>query len=44
MGKVKLVGLLVGGLIAIMALAFVLELFGLGMFKFFEPKREKVDK
>lgn len=30
------------GFIAIFALLFILELFGLGMFKFFEPKREAV--
>lgn len=37
-------GFLIGiaSLIGLMVLIFVLELFGLGMFKFFEPKRENI--
>jgi len=31
-----------GSLLGIFALVFILELFGLGMFKFFAPKRENV--
>jgi hypothetical protein len=42
MGKGKIILSVLGGLAAIIVLTFVLELFGLGMFKFFEPKRENI--
>ena len=32
------------GLIGILIIVFLLELFGLGMFKFFEPKRENIKR
>lgn len=37
-------GILIGAssFIGLLALIFLLELFGLGMFKFFEPKRENI--
>jgi len=42
MSKLKIFGISVGVLVGMMALIFILELFGLGMFKFFEPKRENI--
>jgi len=32
----------IGALLGIFVLIFILELFGLGMFKFFEPKKENI--
>jgi hypothetical protein len=42
MSKTKIVFSLIGGLVGILVLAFMLELFGLGMFAFFEPKKENI--
>ena len=44
MSNTKLVFSFIGGLLGVLALVFILELFGLGMFKFFEPKRENIQR
>jgi hypothetical protein len=42
MTKTKIVFSSIGGLVGVMILIFILELFGLGMFAFFEPKKENI--
>jgi hypothetical protein len=42
MGKFKIAGIGIGVLVGFLALQFVLGLYGLAWFKFFEPKRENI--
>lgn len=40
--RIKVFGISIGGLLGLFALIFVFGLFGLGYFKFFEPKKENI--
>ncbi|MCP4393123.1 MAG: hypothetical protein GY804_02485 [Alphaproteobacteria bacterium] len=42
MTKTKIIFSWIGGLVGFLILIFILELFGLGMFAFFEPKKENI--
>jgi hypothetical protein len=42
MGKFKIAGIGIGVLVGFLALQFVLGLYGLAWFKFFEPKKEDI--
>ena len=42
MGRTKIVFSSIGIFVGILAVVFILELVGLGFFKFFEPKRENI--
>ena len=44
MSKTKIIFSVVGVFVGSLAILFVLELVGLGLFKFFEPKRENIKR